>query len=355
MEVEPAYWLAINRLPSLRHAERAALLDASASPGDILAARARVDWHGVERDLAWLEHPDRHLLTFATAGFPAPLRHIADPPPVLFVEGDPGVLAAPQVAIVGSRRATPCGMQTAYALSESLAGCGLAITSGLALGVDGASHRGAIAARGTTLAVAANGLDSVYPRRHRRLARAVVESGALVSEFAPGTPPLAAHFPRRNRLISGLALGVVVVEAARRSGSLITARLAAEQGREVFAVPGPVQSPLSRGCHHLIREGAKLVEQVSDILEELPDGPWRLVGPEAPATPDRLLDGLDAREKNVLHCVAYGATSVDCVVERSGLTADMVCSILLALEIRGLVVPVPGGAYCRVTNRPDSG
>lgn len=355
MEVEPAHWLALNRLPGLHRAERTALLDARASPGDILCAHGRADWRGVERDLAWLDHPDRHLVTLAMASFPALLRQIADPPPVLFVDGDPGVLSTPQVAVVGSRRATPCGLETAFALGEALVRSGLTVTSGLALGVDAAGHRGALAARGRTLAVAANGLDRVYPRRHHRLAREVAESGALVSEFPPGTPPLAAHFPRRNRLISGLALGVVVVEAAKRSGSLITARLAGEQGREVFAVPGPIQSPLSAGCHQLIRQGAKLVERLSDILEELGDGPWQPAGCAAPPAADGRAEGLDARHRKVLECVAHGPTGVDSVVERSGLTADTVCSILLALEIRGLVVPVPGGAYTRVTKRPEIG
>jgi DNA processing protein len=341
-------------MPALADTELAALADGRLTARDIVAARGRAapDRRAVEADLAWLEGRGRHLITLATPSYPALLRHIADPPPVLFVDGDAAVLGAPQVAMVGSRRATPCGMETAHALSAALAACGLVVTSGLALGVDAASHRGAMAGGGRTLAVAGNGLDSVYPRRHRRLAREVAGNGALVSEFPPGTPPLPGHFPRRNRLISGLALGVVVVEAARRSGSLITARLAGEQGREVFAVPGPVESPLSRGCHHLIRQGAKLVEEVSDILEELPAGPWRVPVDRRPDAPERLPEDLDEAQKTVLASLAYRATSVDRVVERSGLTADTVCSILLALELRGLVVPVPGGAYCRVTERP---
>jgi DNA processing protein len=351
MEAEPAHWLALNRLSALGHAELTALVDGSVSVRDLVAGAAP-DWRAVEADLAWLETPGRHLVTLATPSYPALLRQIPDPPPVLFVDGDPGVLGEPQVAMVGSRRATPCGVETAHALSAALAGCGLTVTSGLALGVDAASHRGAMAGGGRTLAVAANGLDSVYPRSHRRLAREVAGNGALVSEFSPGTPPLPGHFPRRNRLISGLGLGVVVVEAARRSGSLITARLAGEQGREVFAVPGPIQSPLARGCHHLIRQGAKLVEQVSDILEELPEGPWKLPENRPREAPHRLPKDLDEAQKKVLRSLAHRAASVDSVVERSGLTADTVCSILLALELRGLVVPVPGGAYCRVTERP---
>ncbi len=364
MDAEPADWLALNRLPALAQAELCALLEGCASAADIVAAyaqrsapgrhrRSAPDWRAVEADLTWLAAPGRHLITLSMPAYPPRLRHIPDPPPVLFVEGDADILCAAQLAMVGSRRPTPCGVETAHRFSSELAGCGLAITSGLALGIDAASHRGAMAGHGRTLAVAANGLDTVYPRIHRRLARQVADNGALVSEFSPGSAPLARHFPRRNRLISGLSLGVVVVEAARRSGSLITARLAGEQGREVFAVPGPIQSPLAHGCHHLIRQGAKLVEQVRDILEELPTdtlgGCWQVPEKQVSESADGSADGLDRRQKKVLASLAHRATSVDSVVERSGLTADTVCSILLALELRGLVVPVPGGAYCRVT------
>lgn len=363
MDTEDAHWLALNRLPPLARAELDALREGRATARELLQVRARrmraagsgapvPDWRGVEADLAWLAAPHRHLLTWSMPDYPQRLRHIADPPPLLFVQGHKDCLGAPQVAVVGSRRATPAGLETAHCLSAQLASSGLVVTSGLALGVDAASHRGAMAGGGRTLAVTANGLDIVYPRAHRRLADQVVENGALVSEFPPGTAPLARHFPRRNRLISGLGLGVVVVEAARRSGSLITARLAGEQGREVFAVPGPIQSPLARGCHDLIRQGAKLVEQVDDILEELViERPLR-AALQAAGNPVERAPGLDAEQKKVLESLAYRATSVDAVVERSGLTADTVCSILLALELRGLVVPVPGGAYCRATNRP---
>lgn len=354
MDAEPAHWLALNRLPALRGAELQALAEGRLSPRDLLAARpSRAGrWRAVEADLAWLAAPGRHLITLAMAAYPARLRDIPDPPPVLFVDGDATALASAQVAMVGSRRATPFGVETAHGFSAALAERGLVVTSGLALGVDAASHRGALGARGRTLAVTANGLDTVYPRGHRRLAREVAANGALISEFPPGTPPLARHFPRRNRLISGLSLGVVVVEAARRSGSLITARLAGEQGREVFAVPGPIQSPLARGCHQLIRDGAKLVEQVEDILEELPPGPWS-AAPAAPtARTDGSGEGLDRPSRRVLEDLGHRPATVDDLVERSGLTADTVSSILLALELRGLVAPVLGGAFCRVTKRP---
>lgn len=353
MTSEPADWLALNRVPGLGHTELTALAEGRLSPREVLGKRRdSPDWRAVESDLAWLAASSRHLVTLASPAYPPRLRHIPDPPPVLFVDGDAQALGAPQVAVVGSRRASPCGVETAEAFAAALAAAGLAVTSGLALGIDAASHRGAMAGGGRTLAVAANGLDRVYPRSHRRLARAVAASGALVSEFSPGTPPLARHFPRRNRVISGLSLGVVVVEAARRSGSLITARLAGEQGREVFAVPGPIQSPLARGCHDLIRQGAKLVERVSDILEELPGGPWKQPVGHSRAPPAQTPEGLDREQKSVLAGLAHRSARVDDLVARSGLTADTVCSILLALELRGLVVPVPGGAYCRLTDGP---
>lgn len=362
MDADEFNWLALNRLPALGQSELCALAEGRASPAHVLAHHRRhgsmapgaptaPDWRAVDADAAWLAIPGRHLITVSMPAYPHGLRQIPDPPPVLFVDGDVKVLSNPQLAMVGSRRATPSGVETAHCFSAELANCGLTITSGLALGVDAASHRGALAGGGPTLAVAANGLDMVYPRSHGRLARQVAENGALVSEFSPGVPPLARHFPRRNRLISGLSLGVVVVEAARRSGSLITARLAGEQGREVFAVPGPIQSPLAWGCHYLIRQGAKLVEQVSDILEELPAGAWQWPEKHAPAPAIELTQELGKLHKRVLECLAYRAASVDDLVERSGLTANTVCSILLALELRGLVVPVPGGAYCRVTKR----
>jgi DNA processing protein len=362
MDADAFYWLALNRLPALEQSELCALAEGRASPAHVLAHHRRhgttargaptaPDWRAVDADAAWLAIPGRHLISLSMPAYPQSLRQIPDPPPVLFVDGDVEVLSNPQLAMVGSRRATPSGVETAHCFSAELVNRGLTITSGLALGVDAASHRGAVAGGGRTLAVAANGLDMVYPRSHGRLARQIAENGALVSEFSPGVPPLARHFPRRNRLISGLSLGVVVVEAARHSGSLITARLAGEQGREVFAVPGPIQSPLAWGCHYLIRQGAKLVEQVSDILEELPAGAWQRPEKHALAPAIELPRDLGKLHKRVLESLAYRAASVDDLVERSGLTANTVCSILLALELRGLVVPVPGGAYCRVTKR----
>lgn len=232
--------------------------------------------------LAWLEGTARHVLAWDDPAYPALLAELPDAPPLLFVEGDPGLLERPQLALVGSRRASRAGLDNARSFALSLAGAGFTITSGLALGIDGAAHQAALEADGTTIAVLGTGLTRLYPQRHSRLAASIVErGGALVSELPLDCPPQAANFPRRNRLISGLSLGVLVVEASLSSGSLITAHLAAEQGREVFAIPGPIHHPGARGCHQLIRQGATLVENVQDILENLQG--WQQVV-AAPAT-----------------------------------------------------------------------
>ncbi|MBI6951846.1 MULTISPECIES: DNA-processing protein DprA [unclassified Pseudomonas] len=220
--------------------------------------------------MAWLERPGQHLLMWDGSGYPALLSEIDDPPPLLFVAGDPALLEHPQLAIVGSRRASPPALDTAAAFSRCLAQAGFTITSGLALGVDGAAHRAALKAGGQTIGVLGTGLQKLYPQRHRDLARAMLDSGsALVSEYPLDAGPLAGNFPRRNRIISGLSLGVLVVEASIASGSLITARLAAEQGREVYAIPGSIHHPGAKGCHQLIRDGALLVESVEQILDSL--------------------------------------------------------------------------------------
>lgn len=220
--------------------------------------------------MAWLEHPGQHLLMWDNLGYPALLGEIDDPPPLLFVAGDPALLERPQLAIVGSRRASPPALDTARAFSRYLSQAGFTITSGLALGIDGAAHRAALQAGGGTIGVLGTGLQKLYPQRHRELAQAIIDSGsALVSEYPLDAGPLPGNFPRRNRIISGLSLGVLVVEASLASGSLITARLAAEQGREVYAIPGSIHHPGAKGCHQLIRDGALLVESVEQILESL--------------------------------------------------------------------------------------
>jgi DNA processing protein len=300
-------------------------------------------------DFAWLERADARLFTLADSDYPALLRQIADPPPVLYVLGDAAALAVPQVAIVGSRNPSRPGRELAEQFAAGLSQVGFAITSGLAAGIDGAAHEGALNAGGRTLAVLGTGVDRVYPANHRDLARRIVaEGGALVSEFPLGTGPHASHFPRRNRILSGLALGTLVVEAALRSGSLITARQALEQGREVFAIPGSIHNPLARGCHRLIRDGAKLVESVDDVLEDL-EG---LVGylraqlestepEESPARASALAG--DPDEAALLAALGADPASIDQLVERTGLTADRVSSMLLALELQGRVQMLPGG------------
>ena len=313
------------------------------------------DREGVEQDLRWLEAEDTWLLTCLDPAYPAPLNDIAGAPPLLFGRGDMALLATPQLAVVGSRNPTPAGAETARDFARHLATSGLTITSGLALGIDGAAHRGALEGGGQTIAVMGTGPDRVYPARHRELAHAIVaEGGALISEFPPGTGPYAGNFPRRNRVISGLSLGVLVVEAALRSGSLITARQAAEQGREVLAIPGSIHNPLARGCHRLIRDGAKLVETADDILEELAPqlrAALQAPSPEVDDTEMEPAGALDEEYRQLLEFLGYEPTPVDLLVERSGLTADAVSSMLLLLELQGYVVPTAGGRYSRTNKR----
>jgi DNA processing protein len=271
------------------------------------------------------------------------LRELEDAPPLLFLRGEVTQLHNPQLAVVGSRNPSVIGRETAYDFCRSLADSGLVITSGLALGVDAAAHRGALAGGGQTVAVFGTGLDRVYPAAHRELAHDIVEQGGvLVSEYAPGTAPLPGNFPRRNRIISGLSLGTLVVEAALRSGSLITARLAVEQGREVFAIPGSIHNPLARGCHQLIRQGAKLVETAQDILEELaPQLKAAIAEPQGMTECGG--EALDEEYQRLLACLHEAPSSVDQLVTRSGLTADAVSSMLLLLELQGYVVSTAGG------------
>lgn len=306
-------------------------------------------WPSVEQDLAWLERPDHHLVFLNDPHYPPLLRQIDHPPPLLFVQGDLSCLRAPQIAIVGTRNPTPVGRDLAREFAAHLADSGMVITSGLALGIDAEAHQGALAVQGHTIAVMGTGLDRIYPAKHWRLAHTIAEEGALVSEFSIGTPALAEHFPRRNRLISGLSLGTLVVEAALKSGSLITAQLAAEQGREVFAIPGSIHNPLARGCHALIRQGAKLVETATDILEEL--GSLTRVAIESDVEQQRPVSQsleVDEDYRLVLEHLGHEPVSVDLLVERCGLTAEAVSSMLLILELQGYVAASPGGLYSRL-------
>jgi DNA processing protein len=303
----------------------------------------------LQADLDWCAGPRRGLITWSDPRYPSRLRDIASAPPALFFRGDVDLLGLPQLAIVGSRNATPQGLETAGEFAAELARRGLVICSGLALGIDGAAHRGALAAGGMTVAVCGTGLDRAYPAQHKGLAEEIDRAGLLVSEFAPGTPPRAENFPRRNRLIAGLSLGVLVVEAARESGSLITARLAAEQGREVFAIPGSIHNVMSRGCHQLIRNGAKLVETAADVLEELGPqvGAWlrsqRGTMPEpAPGTVPA------PRHQALVEALGDHPMGVDSLVEKLGLGVDAVNTALIELELDGQVATLPGGRVMRL-------
>lgn len=361
-------WLTLIRAPGVGAVTLMRLLQRFGNPRGVLDA-GDAAWRDIGLDAparTWLAHPDQrrldddiqwlaqsghHLITTDSALYPTRLAEVAGAPPALFVVGDPEVLDTVQLATVGSRNPTAGGRALAREFADCLARSGLVITSGLALGVDGEAHRGAVDAGGLSVAVCATGLDRVYPARHRELAHAVAEQGALVSEFPPGTPPLARHFPQRNRIISGLSLGVLVVEAARRSGSLITARLALEQGREVFAIPGSIHNPLARGCHRLIREGAKLVESADDILEELGPLIGRSTTPPAAAdqrTPAAPAPELDLEYQQLLDHMGFDPVRVDDIVERGELTPESVSSMLLMLELRGLVAHTSGGTYIRL-------
>jgi DNA processing protein len=335
-------------------------MTAEADPQDLtrwlkrLRGPGQQDPAGIERDLGWLQGPNRTLLNEEDPRFPPQLAAVPGMPPALFVEGDPLALSLPQVAIVGSRSATASGRETAFDFATRLAAAGFAITSGLATGIDGQAHRGALAARGATIAVCGTGLDRIYPPGHRELAARIAASGALVSEFPTGTPPLAHNFPRRNRLMSGLARGVLVIEAAARSGSLITARLAGEQGREVMAVPGSIHNPLARGCHRLIKDGAALVETIDDVFAALGALGLASAARPAPETSDggNFSDGtLDSDAEMLLNALGFEPAGLDRLVQRTGMAAHSVLSKLQLLELAGRVESLPGGRYGRTTAR----
>lgn len=363
---EAAWWLALLRAPGVGPRRFLGFLGEYGEPQAVFAdrgLRTRVsppladwlrepDWRAVEADIEWLQADARHsLITLGDHRYPPLLKQLADPPPVLFLVGDADLLAMPQLAVVGSRNPSRQGSENAFAFARDLAGRGLGVVSGLALGVDAAAHRGALAADGATVAVLGTGPDRIYPASHRDLGHEIAERGLLVSEFTPGTGARRENFPRRNRVISGLSLGCLVVEAAVRSGSLITARLAVEQGREVFAIPGSIHNPLAKGCNELIRQGAKLVETADHILEEL----GGLLGERRERTGTGAIRGATKAEnpqiepeyRALLDQIDYEPTSVDYLVERCGLTPGAVSSMLLVLELQGYVESVSGGRYQR--------
>ncbi|MCF7985444.1 MAG: DNA-processing protein DprA [Thiohalocapsa sp.] len=355
-------WLALCLAPGVGSRTAARLLERFGSVAAVLAADAEAlsqaglsaqsvrglrapEEAAIDAALAWAAHDSACILALDDPRYPPQVASIDAPPPLLFVRGDPLLLSDPQLAVVGTRNPTRGGLDTSRAFAAHLAGIGLCIGSGLALGIDAAAHHGALQT-GRTIAVLGTGPDRVYPAAHRELARRIAENGALVTEFPPGTGPRPGHFPRRNRLISALALGTLVVEAAPGSGSLITARYAAEQGREVFAIPGSIHNPLARGCHILIRQGAKLVDSADQILEELvPQLARFTMPPAADAPPDGDPPELDADYRQLLDCMGHDPAAPDELIARSGLSAQSVSSMLLLLELQGHVSSHPGGRY----------
>ncbi len=299
----------------------------------------------VEKTLEWLGAPENHILFSDQDHYPDALKNIYDAPPVLFVKGDWRLLHEPQISMVGSRNATGAGKQIAYDFAASLSQHGITITSGLASGIDAEAHKGALANKfGKTIAVVATGLDRIYPASNKDLAENIVANGAIISEFTLGTRPLAGHFPKRNRIISALSVGTLVVEAAAKSGSLITAKHALEQGKDVFAIPGSIHSPLSKGCHQLIRQGAKLVETVDDILQDLSQQlrPYIIDNVDHSTdtvTPSRRNEAskLDPEQQILLEAIDYEATAPDQILQRTGFSAEKISSMLLILELNELI------------------
>ncbi len=373
------YWLALKFVPRLAIHKKialvknyglSALFSTEEHPSKLTSAHGLTakqlsafhypDWVRIETVLLASQHCNSKIITFDDPLYPHLLKQIYDPPLLLFVQGNVQLLNAKQLAIVGSRFASPKGRETAFDLSKQLAEQQFIITSGLALGIDAAAHKGALSSTGATIAVVATGLDKVYPARHRDLAANIInDNGAIISEFLPGTAPKAGHFPKRNRLISGLSCGVLVVEAALKSGSLITARCALEQNREVFSVPSSIENPQAKGCHWLIKQGAKLVEDVADIVDELSlvvKPSLHLEGKEIALqeTNQYLLKETkiksqlkDLYKDGLLASVGYEITPIDKVVSRSKLPIEEVLTRLTMLELNGLVSAVPGG-YIRV-------
>ncbi|HQZ01506.1 MAG TPA: DNA-processing protein DprA [Thauera sp.] len=373
-------WLRLSAVPGLGAERQRSLLAAFGLPRQVFAAgRAAVasvighaaadalltapkqEW--IEAAQAWVEEPGNHILTLADEAYPRTLLDIADPPVLLYVKGDLSRLQCPAIAIVGARTASAQGESNAEAFARHLAAQGFTIVSGLASGIDTAAHRGALSAgpeAASTVAVIGTGIDRIYPARNAALAREMVASGAIISEFPLGTPPLQHNFPRRNRIIAGLAQGVLVVEAALNSGSLITARLATESGREVFAIPGSIHSPLARGCHRLIRDGAKLVETAEDVVEELRGrlgtalpaaakpgrAPKRAAAIAPPASPQTHLP-LDDEASRVMQAIGHDPVDLDTLAPRCGLTVDALYAILLPLELDGHIARLPGGRIQR--------
>ena len=358
---EPEAWISLHLIAGLGAENTRRLLRQFGSPAAVLSQTPAqlAQWVGpnvaaaifegasaekLSLATSWLEDDSNHLLTLADDDYPARLLEIADPPVILYLKGRRELLKtanAVGIAIVGSRNATPGGLQNAESFARVLSEAGICIVSGMALGIDTAAHRGGLEGKGSTIAVVGTGLDLVYPARNKALAHQLALKGLLVSEFALGTPALANNFPRRNRIISGLSRGVLVVEAALASGSLITARQAGEQGREVFAIPGSIHSPFSKGCHQLIKQGAKLVDDAADILLELNMTPQSLMAPPSRGNPS-------AGVEKILLAMGYDPVTVDSLIELTGKPAEKIMARLTELELAGIVASLPGGKYQRL-------
>ncbi len=358
---EPEAWISLHLIAGLGAESTRRLLQQFGSPSAVFSQSSAqlAQWVGpkvataisegapeekLSLAMRWLEEDYNHLLTLADDDYPARLLEIADPPAILYLKGRRELLAAANaagIAIVGSRNATPGGLRNAETFARALSDAGMTIISGMALGIDAAAHRGGMDGTGSSIAVVGTGLDLVYPARNRALAHELAEKGLLVSEFALGTPALANNFPRRNRIISGLSRGVLVVEAALASGSLITARQAGEQGRDVFAIPGSIHSPFSKGCHQLIKQGAKLVDDAVDILLELKLAPQfaAQVAPGSNPTPG---------EEEILTAMGYDPATVDSLIALTGKPAEKIMVRLTELELAGTIASLPGGKYQRL-------
>jgi DNA processing protein len=354
-------WIALTQIPGLGNADIRQLLTVFGTPDHIFGASAHqlktvvsnviaakimqgIPTELIQPTLDWLQKDNRHLVTLADTTYPQSLLQISNPPTVLYAIGQLHWLNHAAIAVIGSRHATPQGEKNAENFAENLCNQGLCIVSGLALGIDGAAHRGALKSNGGTIAVVGTGLDIVYPAKHRALAHQIAERGLIVSEFPLGTPSKAQNFPRRNRIISGLSLGCLVVEANVDSGSMITARLATEQGREVFAIPGSIHSPVSKGCHQLIKQGAKLVESSTDILEDLK----HLLPKQSSLNGQVKTDESSSEANLVLSCMGFDAISFDALLEASGLTTETLSSMLMILELEGRVTTLAGSNYQRL-------
>lgn len=354
LDADLAAWITLSQIRGMGNRGLRKLLLAFGSPGNIFSApisslkqfvspvAAISISHGINESalapvIGWLSDPLNSIVTLSDPDFPQALLNIPDPPLLLYIKGRRGLLNRNSLAVVGSRNASVQGIRNAEAFAQAASESDLCIVSGLAHGIDTAAHRGGLRGRGTSIAVVGTGLDKVYPSANRDLAHQLANHGALISEFHLGTPPLAANFPRRNRIISGLSMGCLVVEASLQSGSLITARMALEQGREVFAIPGSIHSPHAKGCHALIKQGAKLVDHVNDILEELD---FLLRAPQV------VVEG-DKSHPLFAH-LQFEPVDIDSLSVRSGLTIDSLSAILLQLELQGQVAALPGGLYQRI-------